>query len=98
MQTIFIGKNANINSCFDAFSFVTNNNDYILSTSKGFKCMFVDYNEVDSVEIIITSNHEIIESNADELKNNKLIWNINDENAKDKQIGVAVMLKALLDA
>lgn len=77
-----------INSCFDAFSFVTNNNDYILSTSKGFKCMFVDYNEVDSVEIIITSNHEIIESNADELKNNKLIWNINDENAKDKQIYV----------
>ena len=50
--------------------------------------MFVDYNEVDSVEIIITSNHEIIESNADELKNNKLIWNINDENAKDKQIYV----------
>ena len=77
-----------IKNCFDAFSFITDNDDYILSTSKGFKCMFVDYNEVDSVEIIITSNHEIIESNADELKNNKLIWNINDENAKDKQIYV----------
>lgn len=77
-----------IKSCFDAFSFVTSNDNYILSTSQGFNCMFVDYNKVDNVEVVINSNHEIIESNADEIKNNKLIWNINDDNAESKSIYV----------
>ena len=77
-----------IKNCFDAFSFVTNDDSYILSTSEGFKCMFVDYNKVDNVEIIINTNHEIIENNADEEKDGKLIWNINNDNAKEKSIYV----------
>ena len=77
-----------IKSCFDAFSFVTNNDNYILSTTEGFNCMFVDYNKVDEVEVIITTNHEIIESNADQVENNKLIWEINDENSEEKSIYV----------
>ncbi len=75
-----------IKSCFDAFSFVTNDDNYILSTSQGFNCMFVDYNKVDNVEVVINTNHEIIESNADEIKNGKLIWNIDDNNAEEKSI------------
>lgn len=77
-----------INNCFDAFSFVTSGNNYILSTSKGFNCMFVDYNKVDSVEITITTNHVVVENNADEVINDKLIWKINDDNATDKNIYV----------
>lgn len=77
-----------INNCFDAFSFITSGNNYILSTSKGFNCMFVNYNKVDGVEITITTNHVIIENNADEVTDNKLIWKINDDNANDKSIYV----------
>lgn len=77
-----------IKTCFDAFSFITNDNTYILSTSKGFKCMVLDYNKVDNVEIVINTNHEIIESNADRTKKNTLIWNVDDTNASEKKIYV----------
>lgn len=77
-----------INNCFDAFSFVTSENNYILSTSKGFNCMFVNYNKVDKVEITITTNHVVVENNADEVKDDKLIWKIDDDNASDKSIYV----------
>lgn len=75
-----------INTCFDGFSFISSNDNYVLSTSKGFKCMVLDYNRIDKIEIKVSTNHEIIESNADEIKNNELIWNINENNAKEKSI------------
>lgn len=77
---------AYINNCFDGFSFVNQDNNYILMTSKGFNCMMVEYNKVDDVEIVITTNHIVIESNADEIKGKKYVWNIDDENALDKEI------------
>ena len=77
-----------IKTCFDAFSFITNDNTYILSTSKGFKCMVLDYNKIDNIEIMINTNHQIIESNADVVKKGSLIWNIDNNNASEKSIYV----------
>lgn len=77
-----------IKTCFDAFSFTSNDNTYTLSTSKGFKCMVLDYNQVDSVKVVIKSNHQIIENNADVVEKDELIWNIDKSNANEKNIYV----------
>lgn len=77
-----------IKTCFDAFSFISNDDTYTLSTSKGFKCMVLDYNQVDSVKVVIKSNHQIIENNADIVEKDKLIWNIDKSNANEKKIYV----------
>lgn len=77
-----------IGTCFDAFNFILNDNTYILSTSQGFKCMVLDYNQVDNVQVIIKSNHQIIENNADIVEEDQLIWNIDENNATEKSIYV----------
>ena len=75
-----------IDTCFDAFSFTVQDDNYTLTTSKGFNCMMLDYNKVDNMEIAITTNHVVIESNADEVKGKRYIWNVDDENASEKEI------------
>ena len=75
-----------LNDCFDASSFAKQQDNYILSTSKGFKCMSLDYYFADEVQIQISTNHNVIENNADEIKNDKYIWLINNDNADTKQI------------
>lgn len=73
-------KNNIISNCYDAFSFTTVDNYYLLSTSKYFKCMSVtDYQMVDSYKIVINTNHKVLDSNADEVKGNTYIWNIYNE-------------------
>ena len=63
-----------LNQCFDAVSFVKSDNNYILTTSKGFNCMEIEYIFVDSYNITITTNHNVIGHNADEVKKGKYIW------------------------
>ncbi len=75
-----------INTCFDAFSFLEQNGEYIISTSEGFKCMVFEYSKVDSVQVNIKSNHVVIESNADVVDNDVYTWNIDDDNASNKRI------------
>lgn len=76
-----------VNQCFDAFGFVKKNEfEYVLSTSKGFNCMNYSYIPVDGYTIKITTNHEVIESNADSVKRNEYTWNINNDNASNKAI------------
>ena len=76
------------NRCFDAFSFITQDDNYILSTSTGFNCMSLSYYFIDNISIVLQTNHIVIESNADEIKGNKLIWNIDTNNAKNKKLYV----------
>ena len=76
-----------INQCFEAFGFVKQNEkEYIFSTSKGFKCMNYSYIPVDEYKVKITTNHEVIESNADIVKRNEYIWQIDTSNAENKSI------------
>ncbi len=74
------------NNCFDAFSFVKQDNNYILSTSEGFKCMTVEYFPVENLSLTLTTNHEVIETNADKIEGRKYIWEINNNNADEKEI------------
>ena len=74
------------NECFEAFSFAQQDNNYILSTSEGFKCMSLYYYFADNVNIEINTNHVVIENNADQVVDNTYIWNINNENADSKKI------------
>lgn len=74
------------NNCFDAFSFTKQEENYILSTSKGFNCMTLEYFSAESIEMTLTTNHSVIESNADKIDGKKYIWNINQDNASEKEI------------
>lgn len=74
------------NNCFDAFSFVKQDNNYILSTSEGFKCMTVEYFPIENLNLTLTTNHEVIETNADKIEGRKYIWEINNNNADEKEI------------
>ena len=74
------------NNYFDAFSFVKQDNNYILSTSEGFKCMTVEYFPIENLNLTLTTNHEVIETNADKIEGRKYIWEINNNNADEKEI------------
>ncbi len=77
-------------SCFNALAFSKNEelNTYTLSTSEGFQCMFLNYNQVDNIEIVITSDRYVLDNNADKVKGKKYIWEINNDNASTKSIQI----------
>ena len=81
-------KSLYFNDCFDAVNFVKNEENYILSTSKGFKCLSLDYYFADKISIKLSTNHEVIENNADYINGDKYIWNIDENNAEQTQIYV----------
>ena len=73
--------------CFDSYIFdISNENEYVIKTSSGFKCLSYNYNEIDSVNINISVDQKVIESNADSINNDTYTWNINSDNFKDKYI------------
>ena len=74
---------ANIpNSCFDIFKFFSDDDKYYLFASGVFKCSYQEYVKLDSLDIVIDTNHVVLENNADEVKDNKYIWHV-DMNASD---------------
>lgn len=73
-----------LRKCYEDFKFTKN--DFIeLNTSNEFLCATY-YKEVNSIDIIINSKYNIINSNADEKDGNKQIWHINKNNYKNKPI------------
>lgn len=76
------------NQCYEAISFVKNGEQYILSTSDVFQCMVYEYLTIDNVTVSITTNHEVIESNADRVENGVYTWNINKNNSDNKPIKI----------
>lgn len=66
-----------IRECYDSFNFVKTEKGYQLVTSGIFRCGVYSYMKVDKYTITITSNHKVIESNADKVEKNKYIWVIN---------------------
>lgn len=82
-----INRATYLNQCFDSFGFIKRaDNDYIFSTSVGFKCINFSYTDMPSVKVTIKTNHRVEESNADKVERNTYTWNINEENADDKRI------------
>lgn len=72
-----------------------NRNELILSTSNKFLCF--DYQDtLDDVTVKIHTKRKVYNNNADEIKNNTYIWNINRDNRNDKAI-IMSMESSLLD-
>jgi hypothetical protein len=70
-------NSANIpNSCFDSFNFLTDDKKYYIFAQGDFKCSYYAYETLDSLDVVITSNHIVEEHNADSVKDNKYIWHI----------------------
>ncbi len=71
-------KSSNIpNSCFEHFKFMNDDDKYYLFASGTFKCGYYAYEYLDSLDIIINTNHDVIENNADEVIDDKYIWHVN---------------------
>lgn len=82
------GRAYYINQCFDAVNFAQHDNQYVLLTSTGFKCMLFDYYKIDNLTVTITTNHTVIENNADSKKRNSYTWNITEQNAENVKISM----------
>ena len=79
-------KNNILNQCYDSFSLLEENNYYLLSTGKQFDCLSIEYQTVHNYEINITTNHKVLEHNADKVNNGKYTWIIkNDDNKVSTQ-------------
>lgn len=79
-------KNSRFTTCYDAYTLTDENNIITFSTSKIFKCMIYDYNEIDNLRINITTDYKVIDNNADEINGNVYTWNINKNNVSNKPI------------
>lgn len=78
---------AAVSICFRYFNFLTSDNKYILSTSKGADC-FDDYKKLDSLTIELSTNHKVATHNADEVNGYTYTWNIDKTNYSNKSIYV----------
>lgn len=70
------------NSCFDGFKFFSDDDKYYLFVSGVFKCNYYEYISLDSLDIVISTNHSVLDNNADEVINGKYIWHV-DSNEQD---------------
>ena len=80
------------NSCFESFRLLDDDDKYYLFAQGAFKCDYYAYEELDSLDIVINTNHAVLENNADEVSNNKYVWHI-DPNSDNVNIKFVVKKK-----
>ncbi len=71
--------------CYSAHNVLNEKKYYIISTSNTFEC-FEKYQELDNVQIVLKTNHQVKENNADKVDGYTYTWNINKNNYNDKRI------------
>lgn len=86
-------------SCFDSFYFNKADDRYILKTGKYFKCLPYQYSDYDFInydelEIVLSTNHEVLSHNADYVKFGKYYWKINKDSVDNKEISFVISEKA----
>ena len=64
------------NSCFSSFNFIKEDDKFYLMADGNFLCKHIANKYFDTLDIIIDTNHVVIQSNADEIKNGKYIWHV----------------------
>ena len=82
-------KSTTLKTCFNAYNVIKEGNYYILSTSKGIKCATEeDKVLLDSLDIVIKTNHVVKESNANKTSNNKheYVWHFDKSSYSDGRI------------
>lgn len=73
-----------LRQCYESFNFSKTNSRITLNTSEEYRCgEFYGANEV---KVVVESDLTLESSNADKVEGNKLIWNINEKNSKNKSI------------
>lgn len=84
-----------IRKCYEDFEFKYENNTITIKTSDEFLCRNY-YRDVNKLELNITSEYKIINSNADTKSENIHTWNIDNTNYKNKPINITLS-KTTLD-
>lgn len=74
--------------CYDYFKFFETDEDYVISTGNKFNCSFSTY-EFDVIDVVITTNHEVLYSNAHEVNGDEYIWHISDANKDNANIQIS---------
>lgn len=72
-----------LNQCYMNPKMSVENNIVTINTGDNFKC-YEYYEYLESVSVILTTNHKVISSNAHKVEDNKYIWNLTKDG--DKQI------------
>lgn len=75
---------SHLRACYEKFELNQTATELSLITSDEYRCGYLF--GANDVTLVIESDLDIISSNADDTKGNKLIWNINKDNYKDKSI------------
>ncbi len=83
-------SNSLIMDCYDDVE-VDKGDTLTINTSKEFKC-FDEYETLDEVNLTISSNYELIDTNADIIGGNEYTWNIN-KNDTNKPIYLSLKVK-----
>lgn len=84
-------KNSDFLTCFDSYTFVEEEDNYVLKTGKSFKCLPYQYNDFDMIlydelEITLSTNHEVKDHNASKVEDGVYYWYINDDNINNTEI------------
>lgn len=73
------------NSCFSKTYYDSTDNYYVIKGYDQFKCLYKD-----KIEVIIKTDHKVIDSNANKVKNNEYIWYFNEENYMNQDLYIQV--------
>lgn len=73
------------NSCFNKTYYDSTEEYYVIKGYDQFKCLYKD-----EIKIVINTKYKVIDSNADEIKQNKYIWYFNEENYLDHELHIQV--------
>lgn len=84
-------KSTLFSSCYTLYNFIEDGENYVLQTSGSFNCYpyqtgDYDYYEYDQLTIKITTNHVVVDNNADEIKDDIYYWYIDGTNYQDHGI------------
>jgi len=75
---------SHVRPCYETFKLEKTDTNITLNTSDEYRCGYLF--GANDVTLIIESDLELISSNADDVQGNKLIWNIDGSNYKNKSI------------
>ena len=66
-------------SCFSNYNFIEEEDNYYFIVDGEFLCRHIANNYFDSLDIVISTNHVVLQNNANEIKNGKYIWHVSPE-------------------
>lgn len=76
------------NLCYNYFKVFEEDDEIVISTGNKFDCFYTGY-DINNIDVVITSNHEVLFNNADEVKDNKYIWHISKNTEDDESIQIS---------